>query len=169
MPRQQRNLTYLPTATRLASPRLDTRCLCHLPASGHYLINSPIVTSTRSEIPFPFALTTMSFTHATATSLSNFDSIFNTALEAYKKQTKNDLTSHPLLSGLQSCDSPNAILTVLREQIPSFGAQSQSGDDAFSTWLAPTVNVLYAFSATLAGGVGIVNIAVLLRFWGSPG
>jgi hypothetical protein len=111
----------------------------------------------------------MSITHATATSRSNFDSIFNTALEAYKKQTKNDLTSHPLLSGLQSCDSPNATLTVLREQIPSFGPQSQSGDDEFSTWLAPTVNVLYAFSATLAGGVGIVNIAALLRFWGPPG
>ena len=104
----------------------------------------------------------MSFTHATATSRSNFDSIFNTALEAYKKQTKNDLTSHPLLSGLQSCDSPGAILTVLREQIPLFGAQSQSGDDEFSTWLAPTINVLYAFSATLAAGVGIVNASSVL-------
>jgi hypothetical protein len=98
--------------------------------------------------------------------MSNYDSIFNAALEAYKRQTKNDLTSHPLLSRLQSCHSPHAILAALREQIliPSESlAQSQSGDgdDRFSRWLVPTVNVLYAFSATLAAeGAGVVNIAV---------
>ena len=102
--------------------------------------------------------------------MSNYDSIFNAALEAYKRQTKNDLTSHPLLSRLQSCHSPHAILAALREQIliPSESlAQSQSGDgdgdgdDRFSRWLVPTVNVLYAFSATLGcEGAGVVNIEV---------
>jgi hypothetical protein len=108
--------------------------------------------------------------------MSNYDSIFNAALEAYKRQTKNDLTSHPLLSRLQSsCHSPRAILAALREQIipipsESLAAQSQSGDgdgdgdDRFSRWLVPTVNVLYAFSATLAEGAGIVNTAVCF-FW----
>jgi hypothetical protein len=103
----------------------------------------------------------MSFNHATTTSRFNFDSIFNAALDAYKKQTKNDLTSHPLLSRLESCDSPDAILTVLREQIPSFAhSQFQSGDDdGLSKWLVPTVNVLYAFSATLSEVIGIVSIS----------
>ncbi len=106
--------------------------------------------------------------------MSNYDSIFNAALEAYKRQTKNDLTSHPLLSRLQSCHSPHAILAALREQIliPSESlAQSQSGDgdDRFSRWLVPTVNVLYAFSATLAAeGAGVVNIEVcFFGFWRS--
>jgi len=107
----------------------------------------------------------MSSTHATTTSHSNFDSIFNAALDAYKRQTRRDLTSHPLLSRLQSCDSPDAILTVLREQIPPFArfrSQPQSGDDGLSKWLVPTVNVLYAFSATLGEGVSTVNISPLL-------
>ena len=61
---------------------------------------------------------------------------------------------------LQSCDSADAILTVLREQIPGFG-QTQSGNEAFSTWLIPTVNVLYALSATVGEGIGLVNTTLL--------
>ena len=97
----------------------------------------------------------------TSTSQSNFVPIFNAALETYKRKTKKDLASHPLLPTLQSCDSPEAILTVLREQIPAF-SQSQSGDDALTKWVTPTVNVLYAFSAALGQGVGLVNIKTFL-------
>jgi hypothetical protein len=89
-------------------------------------------------------------------------SIFNAALEAYKCKTKRDLASHPLLPTLQSCDSPDAILAVLREQIPAF-SQSQNGDDALTKWVTPTVNVLYAFSSTLGQGVGLVNIDTFPR------
>ena len=99
----------------------------------------------------------MSAVTSASTSHSNFVSIFNAALESYKCKTKNDLASHPLLPSLQSCDSPEAILAVLREQIPVF-SQSQNGDDGLTKWIAPTVNVLYAFSAALGGGVGLVNI-----------
>ena len=99
----------------------------------------------------------MSTIPSTSASHSNFVSVFNAALESYKRKTKNDLASHPLLPSLQSCDSPEAILTVLREQIPTF-SQPQNGDDRLTKWVAPTINVLYSFSATLGGGVGIVNI-----------
>ncbi|KAF8487148.1 hypothetical protein DFH94DRAFT_841529 [Russula ochroleuca] len=92
---------------------------------------------------------------STSTPHSNFVSIFNAALETYRRKTKKDLTTHPLLLSLQSCDSPEAILTVLRDQIPAF-SQSQNGDDGLTKWVAPTVTVLYAFSATLGGGVGLV-------------
>jgi hypothetical protein len=90
----------------------------------------------------------------------DFVSIFNTALETYKRRTKNDLTSHPLLPIFQSCESPEAVLTVFRDQIPAFG-QSQSGDDGLIKWVTPTVNVLYAFSATIGQGNGLVNIKML--------
>jgi hypothetical protein len=99
---------------------------------------------------------------STDTSRSNFVSIFNAALETYKRITKNDLASHPLLPSLQPCDSPEAILTVLREQIPVF-SQSQNGDNGLTKWVAPTVNVLYAFSTMLGQGVGLVNIKILPR------
>jgi hypothetical protein len=65
---------------------------------------------------FPI-MDTMSQTHTAATSSSNYQSIFDNTLEAYKKKTKNDLLSHPLLSKLESCDSPDDILTVLQDHI----------------------------------------------------
>ena len=105
---------------------------------------------------------TMSTGPSTSTSQSNFVSIFNAALEVYKRKTKKDLASHPLLPSFQSCDSPEAILAVLREQIPAFN-QPENGDDRLTKWVAPTINVLYSFSATLGGGVGLVNICMFLR------
>ena len=94
---------------------------------------------------------------STVASRSNFDSVFNSALHAYKKRTKLDLATHPLLSSLQTCDSSEAVLTILREHI-FVSDQSQGGDERLTNWLVPTINVLYAFSATLSEGVGLVRI-----------
>ena len=101
----------------------------------------------------------MSAVPSTSTSHSNFASIFNVALEKYNRRTKQDLAKHPLLPTLQSCDSPEAILAVLREQTPESN-RSQNGDDGLTRWVTPTVNVLYSFSATLGGVVGLVNITI---------
>ena len=97
----------------------------------------------------------MSAAPSTSISRTSFASLFDAALETYKHKTKKDLSSPPLLSTLQPCDSPEAILTVVQEQIPAFG-QSENGEDELTKWVAPTVNVLYSFSATLGGVVGIV-------------
>ena len=104
----------------------------------------------------------MSTEPSTSTSNSNFTSIFNAALETYKRKTKKDLASHPLLPSFQSCDSAEAILTALREQIPTF-SQSQNHDDGLARWVTPTVNVLYSFSDTLGQGFGLVNTKMLLH------
>ena len=98
----------------------------------------------------------MSQVSSVATSSTNFESIFTAALEAYKKQTKKDITFHPLAAKLQSCDSPSAILAVLQAQIKAFD-QSQTTNEKLTAWLDPTVNVLYAFSGTLNSTVGLVN------------
>lgn len=83
--------------------------------------------------------------------------IFDNALEAYKKKTKKDLRSHPLLSKLETCNSPNAVITMLKDQIP--GLDKSSGtDDRLSRWLNPTVNVLYTFSAAIGGGISLVSL-----------
>ncbi len=97
----------------------------------------------------------MSQVPSTATSSTNFETIFTAALEAYKNQTKRDIASHPLAAQLKSCDSPGTILAVLRAQVQAFD-QSQSADEKLIKWLDPTVNVLYAFSAILGNGVGLV-------------
>jgi hypothetical protein len=99
----------------------------------------------------------MSAVPSASTSHSNFEIIFNAALETYRRKTREDLVKHPLLPRLQSCDSPEAILTVLREQFPAF-SQSQDSDNQLTKWVTPTVNVLYSFSGTLGGVVGLVNI-----------
>lgn len=101
----------------------------------------------------------MSTIPSTSTSHPNFVPIFNAALETYKCKTKKDLTLDPLLPTLQSCDSPEAIITVLKEQIPAF-SRPENGDDGLTKWVTPTVNVLYSFSDTLGGAVGLVSISM---------
>jgi len=102
----------------------------------------------------------MSSPPSQSTSRSNFHSIFNSALRAYNKKTGKDIASHPLATELQSCDSPDAILAVLRRQVPSLD-QSTNSNERIAKCLVPIVNVLYAFSATLGEGVGLVIIAIL--------
>jgi hypothetical protein len=92
-----------------------------------------------------------------ASSSSNFQSVFNAALEVYEKDTKNKLLTHPLAAQLQSCDSPAAILSVLKNLVQQSN-QSSSSDQRLRNWLDPTVNVLYTFSTTLGGGVGLVTL-----------
>jgi len=87
----------------------------------------------------------MSRTYPAFTS-SNFQLIFDNALEAYKKRTKKDLLTHPLAAQLQDCRCPSSILDVLHQQVEEL---NQSRNERWTMWLDPTVNVLYAFSETL--------------------
>jgi hypothetical protein len=94
---------------------------------------------------------------SSSSSSSNFQSVFDTALEAYEKKTKCKLLSHPLATRLQSCDSPIAILSVLQDLIQQF-EHRRSSDERLTNWLNPTVNVLYAFSDFIGQGVGLVSL-----------
>ena len=95
----------------------------------------------------------MSHANPTTSSSPNFYLIFNNALEAYKKRTKNDLLAHPLVIQLQDCTSSNAVLALIHQQVPAL----QRDDDRLTKWLDPTVRVLHAFSETLGGGVSLVG------------
>jgi hypothetical protein len=99
----------------------------------------------------------MSQTSPEAASRFNYQTIFDSALEAYKRKTGTDLTKDPLLRSLETCDSADAVLTLLRAQILGPGP-SQSNRDNLTTWLDPTVNVINAFSATVGGGIGLVGL-----------
>ncbi|KAN0138107.1 Ankyrin repeat-containing domain protein [Lactarius tabidus] len=106
-----------------------------------------------------------------STSSPNFQTIFADALKQYKKQTKKDIAAHSLAAQIESCDSPNAILTVLQTQVQMFDS-SPSANDRWSKLLDPTVTVLYAFSGfvsniarpVLSPGAAIfTGIGVLLQ------
>ncbi len=100
----------------------------------------------------------MSQTPPTATSHSNYQSIFDSALEAYKKKTGKDLTSDPLLRRVETCRSPEDILVILREHTPGFDHSHSSSDSRQIKWLDPTVNVLYTFSAIIGASPGLVSL-----------
>ncbi|KAI9442913.1 hypothetical protein H4582DRAFT_1141769 [Lactarius indigo] len=93
--------------------------------------------------------------NTTTTSSSNFRTVFVSALREYEKKTKIDLHTHPLATQLQSCQSSSDILAVLHDKVNEFD-QSRSHNERLSSWLGPTINVLYAFSATLGEGVGLI-------------
>ena len=92
-----------------------------------------------------------------STSSSNFQSVLDAALKVYEKKTRTKLLDHPLAARLQSCDSPSAILSVLQDLIEQFDLR-RAGDERLSSWLGPTVNVLYAFSSSIGQGVSLVSL-----------
>jgi hypothetical protein len=122
------------------------------------LCNPSARTSPRTQ-PSTAPTSLMSQTASTSTSSSRFQAIFNDALKLYQKQTKKDLTTHPLASQLQSCNSTTAIIAVLQDQVREFD-QAHSGDDRLTKWLNPTVNVLCAFSTAVSGGVSLVSLNI---------
>ena len=96
------------------------------------------------------------YAHPSASSSSNFQSVLDAALEVYEKKTKTKLLDHPLAAQLQSCDSPTAVLFVLQDLIQQFDRR-RSSDERLSSWLGPTISVLYTFSSTIGQGAGIVS------------
>ena len=96
-----------------------------------------------------------------STSTQNLQPIFDKALEEYRKKTGKELSTHPLAEEIKGCDSPEAILTVLRGKANELNG-SQSNDERLTKWLTPTVNVLNALSLTLGKGVGTVSLSASL-------
>jgi hypothetical protein len=87
---------------------------------------------------------------------AKYQAVFDSALNFYEKKTGKVLSSNPLRRKLETCHSPNDILTALGQQIPE-SHQSRSDDDVLTKWLTPTVNVINAFSATISRAVGLVS------------
>jgi hypothetical protein len=102
----------------------------------------------------------MSHTHASAimspsNQASNFQVIFDNALEEYERHTKENLLAHPLAAQLQDCDSPCSILFVLQQQVQEL-SRSQSSQDRLTGCLDSTINVLSTLSSSIGEGVGLV-------------
>ena len=140
-------MTTIATAYWLAGARLSFQ-------SGSRAVRSLVAL-----LPFlPFPTTnTMSQTSPEAASRSNYQPIFEGALEAYQRKTGKDLTKNPLLRTLETCHSPDAVLTILRGQIVGPG-QSHTSTDKLTKWLIPTVNVINAFSESIGGALALVSL-----------
>jgi hypothetical protein len=84
-------------------------------------------------------------------------SILDVALNEYKKNTGNDLLSHPLSAELQGCDSVDGILAILQRQANTF-EQGRDSNRRLMKWISPSVHILYSFSAALGDGVSLVRL-----------
>ncbi len=132
---------------------------------GHLSVSPvPFLSSPHHRLSLSSPRATMSTAPSTPTSRLDFVSIFNAALESYKRKTNNGLASHPLLPRLQSCVSPKDILTILREQIPA-SDRSQNINNGLTKWVIQTVSALCAYSDWLQVGqaVELVKIGRILR------
>src|SRR5947208_17093674 len=89
-------------------------------------------------------------------SRTDYQLIFDSALQAYKKKTGKDLPSTPLFRTLETCHSSDDIIATLRQQVPAFD-QFGGRNDGLTRWLDPTVKVVNAFSATIGGAVTLVS------------
>ena len=89
-------------------------------------------------------------------STNNFTAIFDAASNEYLRVTGRRLDTHPFAAQLDNCHSPEAISNVLRTQAQAFN-KFHEGDEKLMTWLNPMVNILFAFSATLGEGIGLVS------------
>jgi hypothetical protein len=140
-------------AIRWAAPIVTKRARGNIHAQ--YTRQSPFFVFS----PRPASITTMPQNPPAISSSVNYQLIFDNALEAYKKKTGKDLASDPLLARLKSCDSPHAVLALLRDQVPgSDQSGSSSTSDRLTKWLDPTVNVLYTFSSTIGGALSLVSL-----------
>ena len=89
-------------------------------------------------------------------STDTFTEIFKAALNEYERITGQRLDSHPVATLLDTCNSPDAVSTVLQTQGQAFGRFCK-GDDNLLAWLNPTINILSMLSATLGEGIGLVS------------
>jgi hypothetical protein len=96
--------------------------------------------------------------------VSNFTQIFNTAIDEYKKLTKEDPRTHPFAAAFNVCNTPDTILDVFRTQAQAFD-RLREGDDKLMRWLNPTVQVLFTLSATLGEGISLVRPSFLPAFY----
>ena len=92
----------------------------------------------------------------TSTPSSNFKSILDAALSAYKKKTGKELLDHPLATEVRRCESVDGILTILQGQAREF-QRFRDGDQRLMKWISPVVDVLYKFSDTLGVAAGTVR------------
>jgi hypothetical protein len=116
----------------------------------------PLSTSLRGLPYYHPSVTVMSQNLPEAASSSDYEVIFVNALKAYKRKTGRDLASDPLLHRLETCNSPDSVLALLRQQIPGFD-QSGSRDERLTNWVNPVVNVLCTFASTISGAVNLVS------------
>lgn len=93
-------------------------------------------------------------------SLSQFQGLFDAALNEYSQKTGKDLTMHPLTAMLQNCESSDTVLGILKGQAQLFIRYQDGGRGVrLMRRLKPTIDVLVGLSASgVFEGIGLVML-----------
>jgi hypothetical protein len=79
--------------------------------------------------------------------------LFNAALEEYSQKTGKEIATDPITARLQDCNSSDAVLNVLEEQLHSLGGADQ--EVQLMGQVKPVVDILFVLSNSLVFGEGI--------------
>ncbi|KAI9454796.1 hypothetical protein F5148DRAFT_415059 [Russula earlei] len=90
----------------------------------------------------------MSSNSRARTSSSNFQSIIESALRDYTEKTGVDLARYDFAHQLESCDSPDEVLWLLRNKAKKF-KEYREGNRKLINFLSPIVQVIHAFAGFL--------------------
>jgi hypothetical protein len=77
----------------------------------------------------------------------SFKSLFDSALQEYRNQTKINLAEHPLAKKLETCQSVDSIVAILQEQTQIFGGFKDDGK--IMRFLGPIVDNLTSCTRSL--------------------
>lgn len=100
---------------------------------------------------------------STNTSSPSFQSILNSALDSYARQTGIDLLKHPSADKLQSCTSSEHILQLFQDRETAF-KDYRDKHRKFINCLRPVVQVVHAFSGVLSEVASLVSDPALSEF-----
>ena len=87
--------------------------------------------------------------------MSNFQAILD-AVDIYAQQTGISLKENPFADKVKGCDSPNAVLLLLQENMKVF-KDYRDQNQKFIECLSPVVQFVHAFSRILGEAAGLVN------------
>jgi len=93
---------------------------------------------------------------------AHFQILFDSALQAYEKNTGVPLAEHPLAAQLQDCHSVESITTLLQHQAKHFS--DFRGKNRIMKLIESTVSILSTLSANsaLGGSIGLVRQNALM-------
>jgi hypothetical protein len=92
---------------------------------------------------------------------ANFQSVLDSALHSYVKQTGVDITKHPSADKLQNCHSPEDIIQLLLERVTAFKDYRDTKFCDLIDRLRPAVRVVHSLSEVLGEVASIVSSEVL--------
>ena len=87
--------------------------------------------------------------------MSNLQSILD-AMDKYAEQTGINLMENPFADKVKGCDSPDAVLVLLQENLKVFKDYRDQNRE-FIDCLGPVVQFVHAFSGILGEAVGLVS------------